>query len=295
MPIAPPVRELRRPILAMDTKTSSSPNYSSDLNHISYEISGQWGLVRLCSLSGSAPKIKRMGWQSTPKSGVFFQNLLVIHYLAKGAEIDMGTFGTCLDGSLCSTWRLLSGRAVLLFWQWTKKIMSSSQTLCLILIKFGISHQGNEALSNFVFIISRPLTRVFRTFHPQIRHFLQKKFFVRNYRAKGAEIDAGANGSMSRFSVLLYMTISSPVRRLKGVFLFWQWTQTVFQTTGANRTKFTMEHQVDEFYWDFAHDLGPPLWAISVYPQIRYFLQKSYCQKLTCRERCNWCWILYHV
>ena len=93
-------------------------------NQIWYEASGQWGRVSLCSLSESAPP-KGLGGQITPKSGIFFKNLLVRNCQAECTEIDMGASGACLDVKLCSTWPLAPGKGgsggIPQFWQRTPR------------------------------------------------------------------------------------------------------------------------------------------------------------------------------
>ena len=61
----------------------------------------------------------------TPKSGIFFKNVLVRNNQAECTEINMGASGACRDVSFCSAWPLAPGKGgsggVPLFWQQTLK------------------------------------------------------------------------------------------------------------------------------------------------------------------------------
>ena len=72
------------------------PNYPSDSTQISYEATGQWGLLRLWSVTEFAPP-KRVG-DNWPQIGHFLRNSFVTHYRAKCAETNIETSGRCLNG-----------------------------------------------------------------------------------------------------------------------------------------------------------------------------------------------------
>ena len=90
----------------------------------------QWGFLRFCFPSGSAPS-KAVGEQLSLKSGNYIQNSSRLNYRAECAEIDMWGFGEDLDIMLRSTWWIphppvSRARGVSLCWQLEQKHKNDS-------------------------------------------------------------------------------------------------------------------------------------------------------------------------
>ena len=124
---------------------------------------GNWhlGIVRLCSPCGSA-SARRLGEQLTHKSGILFKEL-VGNYRARCAEINMKASGACLNVELCSGWVLASSYGA----QRRPPISAMdtnvfSQTTRPIRIKYGMRHQGDEALSVCTLHLGRPRCKAAR-------------------------------------------------------------------------------------------------------------------------------------
>ena len=185
------------PLYCVNILQKPLQKYSADSNQIWCEASGQWGLVRLCSTSGSAPS-RGNGGQFTPKSGLFFKNL-VRNYQAECAEIDMRASEACLDVKLCSTWRLPPGNPlpgsgdVPIFWQWTqKRFLLPNYRSDSDQIKHGAG--GRWVLLRLCSSFgSAPLRGLGGNLPPN--PIFSSKIFIRNYQAECGEIDLGASGA----------------------------------------------------------------------------------------------------
>ena len=146
----------------------------ADLNQIRHEASGQCGLVRLCSPSGSAP-FKEAGGQIIPKSpkSSFFihQTISLLVYLNAVEQVDAPHLVLC-PLSVLENWRNELRR----------------YSMCVCIIKWDTFRGYNfPQLSNLLFETEFAQTKMLQTWYSQTPILRTSRELQKKSPQKGSE------------------------------------------------------------------------------------------------------------